>query len=481
MTIEQIKARMAALLDERDALRAEAESIRTRAADATATVSPADLERASAITARRAAIDTEADQLFTQLAAAEDESRRDARAATMRVALGTATPDAGLRTTGGGVVTHEARTYSKDSSRRGTSFFGDAYALERGGAAGAAAKDRLERHAMEMAAEGETLEERATTTTSFAGLIVPQYLTEQAALLARAGRPVANTAISLELPDQGMQFLIPRGTTGAGTAIQATENASVQNTDEVWANVTIPVATIAGQQDISRQSLERGVPGIDQLVYMDLAGAYAVNLDSQVISGTGSSGQVLGIQNTAGINQATAFTAAATPTTFYSKMAGQLAAIETTRFLPPTVIAMHPRRWNWLVAQVDTAGRPLVVPNANIAFNPMAVQDSLPDYGRVVGTMQGLPVITDANLPTAVGTGPEDIVFVYRAEDLLLWEDGDGMPRQLRFEQTLGNQLTIKLVVYGYVAFTAGRYPTAVGVVGGNAGTAGFGLAAPTF
>ena len=68
-----------------------------------------------------------------------------------------------------------------------------------------------------------------------------------------------------------------------------------------------------------------------------------------------------------------------------------------------------------------------------------------------------------------------------RREDLLLWEDGDGMPRELRFEQTLGNQLTTKLVVYGYAAFTAGRYPTAVGVVGGNAGTAGFGLVAPTF
>jgi hypothetical protein len=45
----------------------------------------------------------------------------------------------------------------------------------------------------------------------------------------------------------------------------------------------------------------------------------------------------------------------------------------------------------------------------------------------------------------------------------------------------LGNQLTVKLVAYGYIAFTAGRYPTAVGVVGGNAGTAGFGLAAPQF
>jgi hypothetical protein len=62
----------------------------------------------------------------------------------------------------------------------------------------------------------------------------------------------------------------------------------------------------------------------------------------------------------------------------------------------------------------------------------------------------------------------------------LLWEDGDGMPKQLRFEQTLGNQLTVKLVVYGYAAFTAGRYPGAFGKTGGLDVTGG-GQIAPAF
>ncbi|MFZ8528442.1 hypothetical protein ACO1NJ_14055, partial [Staphylococcus aureus] len=84
------------------------------------------------------------------------------------------------------------------------------------------------------------------------------------------------------------------------------------------------------------------------------------------------------------------------------------------------------------------------------------------------------------NLPTSVGTGPEDQVIVARLEDLLLWEENGGVPRELRFEQTLGNQLTVKLVAYGYAAFTAGRYPLATALIGGNAG-AGNGLIAPTF
>jgi hypothetical protein len=143
---------------------------------------------------------------------------------------------------------------------------------------------------------------------------------------------------------------------------------------------------------------------------------------------------------------------------------------------------MHPRRWNWLLSQVDTANRPLAVPGASGPLNALATYDGHVDIpsSSPVGLFAGLPVITDASIPTAVGSGPEDQALVIRREDSLLWEDGDGMPRELRFEQTLGNQLTVKLVVYGYAAFAAGRYPTSVGIVGGNS-AAGFGLVAPTF
>ena len=50
-----------------------------------------------------------------------------------------------------------------------------------------------------------------------------------------------------------------------------------------------------------------------------------------------------------------------------------------------------------------------------------------------------------------------------------------------RYEQTLGNQLTVKFVCASYAGFTAARYPSAISLIGGNAGTAGFGQIAPTF
>lgn len=483
MGLEQIRAALRTALNNRQAAQAGLEAMRANEASTA--------EEITAATAARDAFDSQIDSLQEQeRTLVAEQARNDSMAQLMaQHNPGTgAAPQA--RTAGGterrpgdGVIVREERTYTRHKDQRGeTSFFSDLYRSSQPGSRDFAAEARLQRHDAELRAENEVPQERATTTTSYAGLIPPQYLVEQAALLMRAGRPFANSITRMELPDTGMSFVIPRGTTGASAAVQATQNSNVSSTDQVFADLTIPVATVAGQQDVSRQSLERGMPGTDQMVYNDIAGAYGVAVDVQTLSGTGASGQVLGTLATAGINQATAFTAAATPQTFYTKVIGQDNAIETTRFLAPTARYMHPRRWNWLLTQFDTQNRPLVVPNANGPMNALGIYNGPNDTPIItpVGTLAGLPVITDASIPTAVGSGPEDQVIVARREDLILWEDGDGMPRRLRFDETLGGQLTVKLVAYGYIAFTAGRYPTAVGVVGGNS-AAGFGLAAPTF
>lgn len=115
------------------------------------------------------------------------------------------------------------------------------------------------------------------------------------------------------------------------------------------------------------------------------------------------------------------------------------------------------------------------MPNTNGAINAVGVGNAA-EYGQVVGTLHGLPVITDANIPTNLGAGTnEDIVIVAKLDDLLLWEQDGGMPRELRFEETNGGNLTVKVVVYGYSAFTAGRYPKSVATIGGT------GLVTPTF
>jgi HK97 family phage major capsid protein len=484
-----------AKITERQAAQAALEALRALPdADVTA-------EQITTATAARDAFDAQIDALTAERAAAlAEEQREDAINALQRELAPNTGPrgppaqrayDSVIRTGD----TSEPRTYTETTNQhgRGVSFFKDAYRAEFKSDHVAAA--RLDRHANEVQLEQREQAERASSTSSYAGLVVPQYLTDMVAPVIRFGRPLANICNSHQLPDRGMQLIIPRGTTGASTAIQATENTAVSSTDEVLANLTVPVVTIAGQQDVSRQSLERGEM-IDSFIYGDLARAYAANLDNQVINGSGSSGQMLGIVNTASINAATAFGAAVTVTNFNLKMAGQITAVTSTGAgIFPTCIVMHPRRWGWLMGQVDSTGRPVVQANNVANFNAVATVSAPGQISADPGAPEsvtgvqfvgmhssGLPVLTDLNMPTAVGaaTGGEDLVFASCTREYHLWEEGNGAPTELRFEQTTGGSLTTKLVVYGYSAFTAGRYPGATGKIGGLDTTTN-GLVAPLF
>lgn len=438
---------------------------------------PIDSEAAVVTDARakRDALDKETGEQKARISELEDEDRRAKEAEDNLRAMDPGYFDRGTADVHLG---QEPRTYTRETSKAGVSFFRDAIgSFLRGDPR---AHERLSRHMTECEREGQ-VDQRAQTTGGSSGFIIPNYLVDQYASVIRSGRPLANAAQHLDLPASGLSIIIPKATTGSAVASQVTENSNVQNTDVVWGTpLTVPIVTVAGQQDLSRQLLERtGGEGIDVILYQDLAAAYAAELDRQVANGSGASNQMLGILNTAGTTQMSAFTAAATGATFMNKFSGAKAAVNTNRALPADVAVMHPNRWGWLESQVDGNGRPYIVPNTNGPQNSYGVYEG-EGYGSIPGTLGTLPVITDTNVPTAVGTGPEDVVMVVRREDLWLWEDGSGAPNQLRFDQTLGGQLTSKLVVYGYAAFTAARYPQAVAKIGGNS-AAGFGLIAPVW
>lgn len=441
----------------------------------------ADFDRIDAVKARKAEINSQVEALDSEIVELKREMDDDEKLSNLQARSEPAAKlpayDEVAR------VGNEPRTYSRETAREGRSFFSDAWGFERGNMD---ARNRVERHLTEVKVNKE-ISERAVNSGTFGGLVVPQYLVDQAALTLRNGRPLANVVSRHQLPDQGMNLVIPRGTTGSSAAVQATENTAVSNTDEAWTDLTVPVRTISGQADISRQALERG-SGVDQLIYNDLTRAYMAQVGTQVISGTGASGQVLGILNTAGIGAMTAFGAPVSPTNLNSKIAGANVAVWSAgQGIAADVLVMHPRRWGWLSGQVDTTGRPLVQANPNIAFNTSAQGSAT---GEALGDSptpfvgvhsSGLPVLLDLNIPTNVGTLTEDVILALDSDELHLWEDGDGMPRQLSFEQTTGGSLTTKLVVYGYIAFTAGRYPAAVAKVGGLDTVGGNGLIAPVF
>jgi HK97 family phage major capsid protein len=401
---------------------------------------------------------------------AEVESRRE-RAATADASPGANTERATA------AVTNEPRTY-----RRGgpDSFFSDAFRAVRLGDARAAS--RLAQHATEVEIESERvrnaegIEQRDLGTGSFGGLVVPQYLVDEFADVLRNGRAVANAVRREPLPAQGMTLIVPRAETGTAVAAQDGQNVAVQETDADFDNdLTINVRTFAGQQDVSRQALERGTPGLDTLVYADLVADYAMKLDASVIAGTGGNGTHVGLQAATGENVVTYTDATPTLAEFWPKLADAIQQVASNRKVSASLIAMHPRRWGWVIAAVDSTGRPLIVHgDAGAAINAMGKAAGAFGEGQLVGTLMGLPVIVDGNIPTDVGTN-EDVVFVLKRDDPILWEEGDGLPRQLRFEEVGAATLTVKLLVYGYSAFTADRRPTGLSRITGT------GLIAPTF
>ncbi len=93
------------------------------------------------------------------------------------------------------------------------------------------------------------VEARDVGTSAFAGLVVPQYLTELVAPLARSMAPTVALATRHPLPPDGMTVNISRITTGTAVAAQATENAAVQETDADDTLLTVNVRTYSGQQD----------------------------------------------------------------------------------------------------------------------------------------------------------------------------------------------------------------------------------------
>jgi hypothetical protein len=143
---------------------------------------------------------------------------------------------------------------------------------------------------------------------------VPEWIADA---YGQAGRQVGRIADALireplepgMVQDNGSGQLvlaaIPRLSGGGAVAIQATQNSAIQETDATTASYAAPVGTVAGQLDLSRQLFDLSQPGLDRGIATDLGRASGVLLDSQIVSGSGASGQLRGLLNVSGILTAT--------------------------------------------------------------------------------------------------------------------------------------------------------------------------------
>lgn len=374
-------------------------------------------------------------------------------------------------------IGQEARTYRADTDRSGRQFIRDvARAFYYGAAADGGASERLGRHmAEERVVRGGDLldraaqQERAVGTGAFAGLTVPQYLTDMYAPAAAALRPFADACNGHELPESGMTLNLSRITTTTGVALQATENTAVQNTDIDDTILTINVQTAAGQQTMSRQAIERGT-GTEDVTVQDLYNQWATRIDNVLIT-----------QATTGLSAvatSVAYTdASPTAAELYPKLLNAAANVEAAMLGlgVPDLAVMHSRRWYWMQSQLS-ASWPLIQ-QSSVPLQTGGVADAKSRYGSGArGVLpSGLVVIVDNNLATNLGAGTnEDEIYTVSSNECHLWEDPTA-PMFIRAEQPSAGSLGVLLVLYSYFGYTFQRY------AGGMQKVNGTGLVTPVF
>ncbi len=426
-----------------------------------------DVTQVEGLLELKRALDTEIDGITTSIGKLEVEIARDELAddlAQRHEPTGAKAPASRASAR----VVSEPRTYAPENDKTGQRFIADV--LRASVVGDPTARQRLERHTTEELTErGEAFLERATSTANYAGVVVPQYLTDLFAGTARGGRPLADAMRHHDLPETGMTVNIGRATTGTTSASQASENSAVSETNFDDTLLTIPVRTGAGSATVSRQAIGRGAGALD-ITMEDLFDAHATDINSQIIT-TATVG--LSAFATAG-----AYTDA-TPTAaeLYPKFLEGASALEVAllnKYKNDAFAVMHPRRWNWISAALTTSWPFLNQPG-------VPGQAAGVNYGEAYGggyrglLPNGMPVIVDGGIPTNKGVGTnEDEIYIVPQSESHLWED-PAAPMFIYADQTNAKTLGIDLVVYSFFAFSFERYPAAIRKIGGT------GLITPTF
>lgn len=263
-----------------------------------------------------------------------------------------------------------------------------------------------------------------------------------------------------------MTVNIGRLTTGVTSYVQASENSAPSESSPDDTLLTINVNTVASMWDLSKQAVLRGA-GIEDQLLGDAVRSYHTKLDGLAVNGSGSSGEHRGILNTSGINSTTYTDASPTWAEFFPKLVEAIQNISSNFYGGATHIVAHPTLIGCWLRALDTTNRPLFNATAGNPFNAPGTYDR-PAYDMGGLQILGIPVVSDANVPTNLGAGEnQTAVIVGDFRESYIWEDNGGSPLYVRFEQPDGN-IAIRTVVFGFSAYTAGKYPTAFSAITGT-------------
>lgn len=370
------------------------------------------------------------------------------------------------------------------------------------------ARSRREERAFEqfLGHGGQVFERRAVNRTDGTGgyFVPPLWLVDEYVPYLRAGRVLANLCHSLPLPSGTDSINLPIITTGTATGAQSADGAAVGGRDIADNFVNALVRTVAGQEDASIQLLDQSPVAFDQVITKDLTQDHAMQVDGQVMLGSGSSGQITGLYpqgtltggSTPGIvvnsvtDTANQWTGSSTRTDFYSGVGKLASQIGRNRFMRMNAVVSNEAVWNSFATATDGNKRPLVPPSSQGPFNAAGVfDDNGPGVEGPVGSILGRPWFVDNNIPLTFGGttapsmaatsaghvapadgsgGTSPAIPNYTGliggvfDDLYLFE---GEVRSRVLQEILSGTLQVRFQIFSYVAFLPDRYQTAGGQV----------------
>ena len=273
------------------------------------------------------------------------------------------------------------------------------------------------------------------TTTTAAGVVPTRFLTEVIAVLDNT-RPFVDSLSRDALPQDGMDFKIPRRTQAPSVAEQAAEGDEVSSTAFTLDYLTVDVKTFGGGQRISRQLIERSDPAFLDRLVIEMAAQYAQATDKWAHDT---------IQNAmVGGNASDA-------TTAYGAIAkGIVDSYNVMRFTPNNICVAPTTTgsigFDDLLSAVGSDGRPIYA--AALPQNAAG----LITQGSTAGTVAGLNLVVDPNLDA------NEEAWVYPSGFATFYEAA-GAPIQVSVQDV--SSLEVEVAVYGYVAL-ANKYPLAV-------------------
>jgi HK97 family phage major capsid protein len=349
-------------------------------------------------------------------------------------------------------VVSEPTTYAKEAR---TSYFRDLVGMKGGDSD---ATERLMRHKAETRAI-------STTDTAMGEFVPPLWLVSDYAEFARAASVGKNLVSNLDLPAGTDSISIPTITTGSLTAIQAGNNAAVTTRDQVTSSVTAPVRTFAGYSDASQQLLDQSAIGsqIDKIIFGDLMSDLALQLNSKVVGlNDGTSNTVYGL-TAFGVTNAVTWTET-TPSALnmLANINKAISTVATTRFLPAEAILMTPAHWYWLNSQVDSSGRPLILPGVSGPSNAAGINGAPAASAGLVGTIGGVPVYIDATMSKVYATNQAPIL-VGKFTDSYLFTSG---VTTKVFEDVLSSTMGVRFRAHQYAALAHRQAKSVVAITG---------------